>query len=408
MKFRLQGIIYTDFRRGIEIDTIIIRKFAFVSDTFKKIRTRIWLILNIAVVLWVLLGVLCMQVPPYDFWPAGFIAFSLPGALVLNFLFLLYWALRRSWFLFLPLAVMVLGWTYYERLLPLGLVKELPPQDAKTLHVMSLNTHMFTAYHGKERLTAGVSSEMVDWVASHPADVYCLQEFYSNPNSKEYDFNIISRIGARYGKEHFFSAASSSSKHGDLGVAIFSKFPIVDKGVIHFSEKPSGNRAIWADLDMDGDTVRVYATHLQSMSIKAEDIENTYTAIGSDEESFKKEGRNVARRLRNGFVKRGYQVELLLEHFKTCPYPFVISGDYNDIPFSYTYNELAKELTNAFVEAGSGLGATYNGPLPFLRIDNQFYSDGLQAYEFETHYEMALSDHFPISAKYMLEPKEEE
>ncbi|WP_460920853.1 endonuclease/exonuclease/phosphatase family protein [Pontibacter brevis] len=379
-----------------------------MSDTFKKIRTRIWLFLNIAVVLWLLLGVLCMQVPPYKFWPAGFVAFSLPGALVLNFLFLVYWALRRSWYVALPLAVMVLGWSYYERLVPLGLVKELPPQDAKTLHVMSLNTHMFTAYEGKERRTAGVSTEMVDWVAGHPADVYCLQEFFSNPKSKEYNYNIINRIGTRHGKVEFFSAASSSRKHGDLGVAIFSKYPIVDKGVIHFSEKSSGNRAIWADLDMDGDTVRVYAAHLQSMSIKAEDIENTYTSIGTDEESFRREGRNLARRLRKGFIARGYQVEMLLEHFRNCPYPFVISGDYNDIPFSYTYNELAKELSNAFVKAGSGLGATYNGPLPFLRIDNQFYSEGLRAYEFETHYEMALSDHFPISAKYIVEPKEGE
>jgi len=40
-----------------------------------------------------------------------------------------------------------------------------------------------------------------------------------------------------------------------------------------------------------------------------------------------------------------------------------------------------------------------------LRIDNQFYSPGLRAVSFETHYEMGLSDHFPISATYVLEPK---
>ena len=57
-----------------------------------------------------LAGVLCLQVPPQKFWPAGFVAFSLPGALVFNFFFLLYWALRRSWLLALPLAVLLLGW----------------------------------------------------------------------------------------------------------------------------------------------------------------------------------------------------------------------------------------------------------------------------------------------------------
>jgi endonuclease/exonuclease/phosphatase family metal-dependent hydrolase len=93
-----------------------------------------------------------------------------------------------------------------------------------------------------------------------------------------------------------------------------------------------------------------------------------------------------------------------LEHIRESPYPVIVCGDFNDTPFSYTYNELAKELKNAFVEAGSGIGATYNGPLPFLRIDNQFHSEELKAAGYETHYEMGLSDHFPISAKYVLKP----
>lgn len=342
-----------------------------------------------------------MLVPPYEFWPAAFIAFSLPGALVLNILFLIYWLVKRSWYVVLPLAVVVLGWNYYGRLLAINPGNE-EPQQAKTLQVLSFNTHAFSAYDDKSGGKTGNSSEMIDWVSRHPADVYCLQEFYSRPNSDVY--NTISRIGIRYDKEHYFSAAQSDRFSAKFGIAIFSKYPIVDRGEITFN-KNTANRVLWADLDVKGDTVRVYAVHLQSMSIKAEDIENTYSSIGN-EDSFRKEGRNVARRLRKGFIARGHQVEMLIEHFQKSPYPFVVCGDFNDIPFSYTYNELAKELDNAMVKAGTGVGATYNGPIPFLRIDNQFYSKGLRAYDFKTYYEMGLSDHFPISAKYVLEKEE--
>ncbi|MBC5993790.1 endonuclease/exonuclease/phosphatase family protein [Pontibacter cellulosilyticus] len=374
-----------------------------MAASFRSIRRRVWLTLNTLVVLWILLGVLCLQVPPAEFWPAAFIAFSLPAPLALNFLFLLYWLLRRSWLVVLPLSVFIFGWGYYARLASINFEEEVAA-GAKTLQVLSFNTHVFNAYTNHDGSEIEASMDMIEWVATHPADIICLQEFYSNRGSSTY--NTISKIGNRYNRYRFFSVSYVDRNKADVGTAIFSKYPIVNKGVIRFGESHV-NRAIWADVDVKGDTVRIYSAHLQSMSIKSQDIENTYSAIGN-EESFKKEGRNLARRLKRGFVARGNQVELLLEHIRESPYPVIISGDFNDIPFSYTYNEMAEELKNAFVAAGSGIGATYNGPLPFLRIDNQFYSEALQAYDFETHYEMGLSDHFPISAKYVLQPKAQE
>lgn len=360
-----------------------------------------WLLLNIGVALWVLLGVLCLQVPPHKFWPAGFIAFSLPGALALNILFLFYWLLRRSWFVALPLALILLGWNYYERLVSINTADQTPEAGAKTLQVLSFNTHVFNAYADQDGNVRQASMDMVDWVATHPADVLCLQEFYSNRGSSIY--NTVNKIGTRYDRYRYFSVSYVDRSKADIGIVIFSKYPITGKGVIRFGES-NHNRAIWTDLNVKGDTIRVYTAHLQSMSIKSQDIENTYSAIG-DKDTFNKEGRNLARRLRKGFIARSNQVEILLEHIRESPYPVIVCGDLNDIPFSYTYNELAEELTNAFVEAGTGVGATYNGPLPFLRIDNQFYSKELKAYDFITHQEMGLSDHYPISAKYEILPK---
>lgn len=304
----------------------------------------------------------------------------------------------------LSLMVLVMGWDYYSRQFAINWVEKEIPKEAKTFQVLSFNVHMFNRHADHDAKERAGSTEMIDWIATHPADIYCLQEFYNDPASDVY--NAISRIGIRYEKQHFFSVVSPEEKRKGFGLAIFSRYPIINSGTIHFRAS-SLNRVAWADLVVQGDTLRVYATHLQSMSIKAEDIENTYQSIGNQEE-MEREGRNLARRLRNGFVARGYQVELLIEHFEKSPYPFIVCGDFNDIPFSYTYDKLAKRLSNSFEVAGNGIGATYNGPIPFLRIDNQFYSAGLRAYDFNTHQEMGLSDHLPISAKYMIEPVESE
>jgi hypothetical protein len=195
-----------------------------VAGTFKKIRQRVWLILNILVVLWLLLGVLSMRVPPHEFWPAGFMAFSLPGALVLNFLFFIYWLLEASWYVFLPLAVIGLSWNHYGRLISISWEKELP-QGAKTLEVLSFNVHVFNAYDKIVEGVPRVSEEMVDWVATHPADVFCLQEFYSRVNSTE--FNNFNRIGKRYNRHVFASTYQGDRIKADLGIAIFSKYPIM-------------------------------------------------------------------------------------------------------------------------------------------------------------------------------------
>ncbi|TXK33839.1 endonuclease/exonuclease/phosphatase family protein [Pontibacter qinzhouensis] len=374
-----------------------------MSGAFKRIRRKIWFILNVGVVLWLLVGVYCLQVPPYEYWEAGFISFSLPGALVLNFVFFIYWLLRRSWLILLPLSVMVLGWQYHSRFLALNFRKE-EPLEAKELEVLSFNVHVFNAYDDRDGSELEASAEMIEWVATHPADVYCLQEFYNNNTKGSTVYNTVSRIGQRYDKFRHFSVAHKDWNKGEIGIAIFSKYPIFNKGVIEFGETKH-NRAIFADLNIQGDTVRVYSAHLQSMNIKAQDIENTYSSIGN-QDKMKQEGRNLARRLRRGFIARGHQVELLLDHISQSPYPVIVCGDFNDIPFSYTYQVLSKELSNAFEEAGVGVGATYNGPIPFLRIDNQFYSNGLRAYDFRTYPEMGLSDHLPISAKYVLEKRD--
>jgi endonuclease/exonuclease/phosphatase (EEP) superfamily protein YafD len=81
----------------------------------------------------------------------------------------------------------------------------------------------------------------------------------------------------------------------------------------------------------------------------------------------------------------------------------ICAGDFNEIPYSYSYRRLKKGLRNSFEEAGAGFGFTYNGnTLVTLRIDNQFYSDRVDCVELETLNTVSYSDHFPLLGTYVL------
>ena len=67
------------------------------------------------------------------------------------------------------------------------------------------------------------------------------------------------------------------------------------------------------------------------------------------------------------------------------------------------YQKLKKYLYSSFENGGRGFGFTFNGQLFFLRIDNQFYGEGIKLTEFVTHRKVKHTDHYPISAKYSLD-----
>ena len=56
---------------------------------------------------------------------------------------------------------------------------------------------------------------------------------------------------------------------------------------------------------------------------------------------------------------------------------------------------------NTFAEKGSGIGRTFTGISPTLRIDNIFVSDIFSVTQF-TRIDKRLSDHFPIFADVQL------
>ena len=169
--------------------------------------------------------------------------------------------------------------------------------------------------------------------------------------------------------------------------------------MVIFEKSDSNNSAIYADIVYNQDTIRVYNAHLESMSINENSILSTT--------GFRSEVGNLLARLKGGMAVRSAQVKDLMNHIKNCPYHVILCCDLNELPYSYVYSRIKRKLANSFEKGGKGFGFSYNGKIPFLRIDNQFFSSGMEVLSYEVSRKANYSDHFPIKCVYRIKKNSE-
>ncbi len=348
------------------------------------------LISNIITAVFTILLYCIPDISPQDFPIGAILIILIPLFILLNFIFIIIWLFKKPLYnCILSLVVILVGYKFIDRSIAVGK----PTGDGKDIRVLNCNVRIFNAYDHLRDKDYRSTKEMMKWVTDFNTDVACLQEFYHS----ELDSIFLSKeiIGKKY--PYFYFEPFLITRNQSFGMAIFSKLPIVNKGEIKFREN-SNNQIIFVDVKKGDEIVRVYNIHLQSMSIDENDIVNS---------KFNDESRgkwvNILLRYKNGSIQRGRQVDQLIRHIKTCQHKVIVCGDLNETPYGYTYESLSDHLDNAFQGAGEGFGVTYNGKLPLLRIDNQFYSKGLKVNKFTVHNEMTYSDHYPISASYVFE-----
>jgi endonuclease/exonuclease/phosphatase family metal-dependent hydrolase len=354
------------------------------------VKTSFTLISNIITAILTLLLYYLPDIAPQDFPIGAFLTFLIPLFILFNLFFILTWLFKRPLYLsLLSLIVILIGYKFIDRSIAIGK----PTSERKDFRVLNCNVRIFNVYDHLRDKDYSSSKKMMKWVTNFNTDIACLQEFYhSETDSIFFSQQIISKKYPYFYFEPFLIA-----RRQHFGMAIFSKHPIVNKGEIKFREN-SNNQIIFCDIKIGKEIVRVYNIHLQSMAIDENDIVNS---------RFTDESRgkwvNILLRYKNGSIQRGRQVDQLVQHIKSCAYKVVVCGDLNEPPYGYAYEQLSDQLDNAFQKAGQGFGVTYNGKLPLLRIDNQFYSKGLKVNKFTIHNEMTYSDHYPISASYVFD-----
>jgi endonuclease/exonuclease/phosphatase family metal-dependent hydrolase len=301
----------------------------------------------------------------------------LPMMLVFNFLFFMYWLVQMKRQMLLSGIVLLLGITFINKFYKFS--TDAQPESPEDFTVMSYNVRMFNIYDWLPR--ADVPDSIRSFVRAKKPDIICFQEYASLDRAmfKSYPHKFIYSNDDKY----------------KTGQAIYSKYPIVDNGQIKFPN--SSNNAIYADVKKGNDTIRIYSMHMQSIKISP-DIHESIN---------EQKSKVIFRRLSEAFAKQQYQAELLEKHKAQCPYPAIVCGDLNNSAFSYVYRIIKGDMNDAFEEAGSGFGKSYNYKYYPARIDYILTDEKLEVKEFATFDSIVNSDHFPVMARLALRPAEE-
>ena len=357
----------------------------------KKSRTdKLVLFLNLGAILALLLSYAAAHFSPTTMGYLVLFGLAYPFVLLLNVAFIIYWLFKRPRFGIFSGLFILLGIGHLTDFFQISFSKS-ADKTASHLKVLTYNVHVFDVFDKKEG--PQTRDAFFDLLNREQADVLCFQEFFHSEKKKFFPTKdtILKFLPNVHFHERYTHALGGQQY---FGVALFSKYPIVRKGYVPFSSD-ANNFCIYADLVVDGDTVRVYNGHLQSIRLKPEDYD---LANGKTEQSeIDDASKRIARRLKSAFVKRQEQVDRITTSIKASPYPVILCGDFNDPPVSYTYETLTDILSDSFVECGNGIGNTYIGAFPSFRIDYILHSESLKAIDYRT-LEEELSDHHAITA----------
>ncbi len=350
-------------------------------------RRAIWkvgYILNVLVAIPLLLAYLSVHISPATLWPLAFFGLAYPIFLGLNLLFVIAWLVVGKRYFLLSLIVIALGWNHLRDFwgFHLGSDKE------EGIALMTYNVRNFDLYNWSNNVAT--RSNMVRMLTAQQPDILCLQEFYSE---KEGAFENVESLKQQLDLPHAFVHNQVQLRHGaEFGQATFSRFPIVKEGYINFDG--TNNLCIYTDLVIEEDTIRVFNVHLQSTYLGSEG-ETYVQRLLQEQDADVATSRRVFSKLKKGYINRAPQAKIIATAIRESPHPVIVCGDFNDTPVSYTYHQLSSDLQDAFRAKGWGIGATFAGQIPWLRIDHVLVDNTIDVVDY-TRISASGSDHYPV------------
>ena len=233
--------------------------------------------------------------------------------------------------------------------------------------LMSYNVRLFNLYQWLPK--DDVAEQISKLISDKNPDILCIQEFSPNNEveTSQFKYNYTKLYGGK-------------NKYGQ---AIYSNYKIIDKGEIEFPN--SSNNVIFADIVKGKDTLRIYSMHLQSIKISTD----IHEQINEENSKF------IFKRISGAFTIQQHQAELIKAHYESCNYAKIICGDLNNSAFSYVYRTIKGDMKDAFEEAGTSFGKSYNFKYYPARIDYIFVENNIKVKQFKSINTFFQSDHFP-------------
>lgn len=290
------------------------------------------------------------------------------------------------WVLLVVIAAGLLWWGRYS--ISHGIATS--SKSERVLHVMTYNTCRMGGFAKPEE------NKVIQYILAQDADVVCLQEVEVYQDNEYLTLGELSDKMSSYPYRYF--AFSVHNNRRQFGNAVFSKFPILDRENVHYVSR--SNSTCRCDIAAYGDTIRLFCNHLESYRINIDSLQDS-TAIGSV-----RRFRSMLPFLQGKDKGRLEQAQAVREEIEQSPYPVLVVGDFNDLPWSATYRTIAQGLTDAFLATSVGrLGASFRLPVKVagqkmvvpLRIDYVLCAPTLVPVKCWTD-SVSYSDHLPVHA----------
>ncbi len=349
---------------------------------------------NIVFVALLLISLSASYISPEKIWFLPFAGMILPFFVVVNLIFVFIWILRKRHFAVVSLLAIA---ACLPQLLKLGATNILKPtieHPGKIIKVMSYNVRDFDLYNWSENVNS--KEKIFQTIKEKNPDVISFQEFYNDTTKEFSTVKQLQKLGYTY---YYFTRELVLRNTDEWGIALFSKFPIKEQGHIMkqpfktgYGKKPF--KGLYADIAIADTVIRFVNVHLQSIYFGTQDYE-TIEEFRATQNLDEHGAKSIIIKLKKAFQRRAQQADELKRFLNAQTKPVILCGDFNDLPNSYVTNTVSKNMKDAFINYSFGIGHTYNGKIPFLRIDYMLTTPTFNIHKFQV-VNNKISDHFPI------------
>ncbi len=366
----------------------------------RKVSKKFFIVTNITAAIAFLLVCCTVFLNPGRYWYISILGIGFPFIVLFLVAFIFFWWFFKSRWAFLSVVVLLLGWSQVHALFGFHLFASFDTvKPVGALRVMQWNVSRLDQMNLK-RPGGNFRKHILDFIKEMNPDVLCMEEFLESNNPREFDVNIPYFTDTlKY--PYYFFARDHRRWDGayEHGVIIFSKYPVLDTLRIRYSRPDSLKAAeslVHADIDVNGQRIRVFATHLQSLRFDGNDY-STIKDITHGEEGSVNKSKGIFKKFEQAYSLRSKQAELVRREMDASPYPKIICGDFNDVPNSFTYFKVKGDCNDAFLKSGFGIGRSFASLSPTLRIDFILADKRLEVLQFKKT-KLYYSDHYPLVA----------
>lgn len=341
----------------------------------------ILLIINILAALGLIATTLAGMIAPSSNIYPSVLAYGFIPMLAVNLLFILLWIFMGKWYLLVSVVAIAVRFSFVGAYIQFGGESDVPPADEhpSMVTLLDFNVHNFGG-NGLESIPSDSNAAaFLAFLRELQPDILCLQEYHPVSGIK------VTDSLERMGYNHYYGAHGSNTN--PYGTVVFSKLPIS-------YVKRIDQQKVMVEIAQGDSRFRLLCVHMDSYSFNTNDrvdIEQM-AHLKSDSSS----RHTLIAKARGTVLRHEEEWNTLLRPLVTeCSLPLLLAGDMNDIPSSWLYTQISKQLRDCFRDEGAGFSATFNDRFLHFRIDMVFHSTEFTTLSYR-RIKSPISDHNPL------------